>query len=165
MLLYCTRFGLFLITSDLFTHHICCMRQETVWNCFMARALIIIACCCSGLPHTHRGGQTQAGRPGQVRDHRARTLLRCCRLHPSRDGSLCPEESSTSWHACKKFHLNTQLSLSFTSSNSPKPLLLLLFAGYKLHGDWVDASPSGPRLQNPHNLIQGSQPHAHRCHF
>lgn len=49
--------------------------------------------CLSGLPHPHSGGQTQAGRWGEVCDHRARALLRCCWFHPSWEGSVCPEES------------------------------------------------------------------------
>lgn len=38
-------------------------------------------------------------------------------------------------------------------------------AGYKLHGDWMDAPSPGAGLQRPHNLVQGPQPHAHRCHL
>lgn len=46
----------------------------------------------AGLPHSLRGGQTQAGRSGQVCHHRARALLRCCRFHPSWERHLCAEE-------------------------------------------------------------------------
>lgn len=74
----------------------------------------------SGLPHTDRGRQAQVGCPGQVRDHRTRALLWCCRLYPSWEGPFCPEESGRTplrsefiWpfsqdHSCQLFHLRLQ---------------------------------------------------------
>ena len=37
--------------------------------------------------------------------------------------------------------------------------------GYKLHGDRMDAPPPRSGLQDPHHLLQGPQPHAHRRHL
>lgn len=69
----------------------------TVFSTTSEYVVVSVMDCTSGLPHPHGGGQTQAGCPGQVCDHGARAVFRCCRLHPSREGPVRPEESGTAW--------------------------------------------------------------------